>query len=310
MNKSKLCLFSFVVLFSLVGCGESNSSSSSSISSSSSFPTSSSVVSSSSSSSDSTISKYAPVISDDKKTVTYGYYPQTHVSDNATITALDALTSAESNGWYKYNDEYYAKASGNPYTPYDGYVTNFLDGSTQVISDSNYWFKCEPITWKVYASEDGTYSLISNLILKAGDYSTTNNEYTISLVRYWLNDTFYNQAFSLNSSYILPTKISSDVTDNVYILSKDDLFNSNYFADDAARAALVTDYAICKGIAYNSKDTYNAKAGSATYWTSTPDTNHGSNYTYCIADSGRLYDYGVISSTQFGIRPAITIDLN
>ena len=46
-----------------------------------------------------------PVFDDENGTVTYGLYPQTHVNDGDTIAALNALTTADSNGWYLYNDE-------------------------------------------------------------------------------------------------------------------------------------------------------------------------------------------------------------
>ena len=81
-----------------------------------------------------------PILSEDGKTVTYGLYPQTNVDDPDLVSALDKLTNAESNGWYLYNNEYYAKVSA---TPYD---SNYkFDNGTTIVSDTTYWFKCEPI---------------------------------------------------------------------------------------------------------------------------------------------------------------------
>lgn len=57
-----------------------------------------------------------PMFSTKNKTVTYGLYPQKNVNDSSLVSALNALTTPESNGWYLYNDEYYAKLSATPHT--------------------------------------------------------------------------------------------------------------------------------------------------------------------------------------------------
>ena len=57
-----------------------------------------------------------PMFSTKNKTVTYGLYPQKNVNDSSLVSALNALTTPESNGWYLYNNEHYAKLSATPYT--------------------------------------------------------------------------------------------------------------------------------------------------------------------------------------------------
>lgn len=93
-----------------------------------------------------------PVINETNNTLTYGLYPQSHVSDTATIEALDNLTTTESNGWYLYDDEYYVKKTAHPY--YSSYT--FDDGTT-IVTGATYWFKCEPIEWKILSNSDNTY---------------------------------------------------------------------------------------------------------------------------------------------------------
>ncbi len=152
-----------------------------------------------------------PAIDTSKGTLTYGLYPQTHVSDDDTISALDALLTPKSNGYYLYNDEYYAKKAANPY----GSTCAFNDGTT-IRHGASYWFKCEPIEWKILTSGDGTYSLVSTLLLDAHRYGYDSNNYANSEIREWLNDDFLNTAFSLDSSLIQVTSVdnSASTTDS------------------------------------------------------------------------------------------------
>ncbi len=109
-----------------------------------------------------------PSIDVDARTITYGLYPQNHVSDETTIASLNALTTTESNGWYLLDGEYYAKtAIDHFYYDSDGY----FDDGTKIINGSSAWFKCEPIRWKVLSSSDFGYSLVSTVVLDAHRYN-------------------------------------------------------------------------------------------------------------------------------------------
>ena len=204
-----------------------------------------------------------PVIDSENGTLTYGLYPQTRVSDEATLASLNALTSTESNGWYLLNGEYYAKKEAYPYGK--SYV--FDDGTT-IVKGTTYWFKCEPITWKILSSSDGEYSLVSTVLLDVHRYneyySETDengcymNNYENSEIREWLNGDFYNKAFSLGDSIIQTTTVDNSAAttdsssnsyacgnteDKVYLLSYQDYTNTAYFADSTARKCKATDWA-------------------------------------------------------------------
>ena len=139
-----------------------------------------------------------PLLSDDGETVTYGLYPQTNVNDTDLLEALNELTDAESNGWYLYDNEYYAKVAA---TPYDSSYT-FNNGTT-IVSGTTYWFKCEPITWNVLSNNDGEYYILSSVLLDTHRYDASSNNYANSEIRTWLNNDFYNSAFALGNSNIL-----------------------------------------------------------------------------------------------------------
>ncbi len=260
-------------------------------------------------------------------TLTYGLYPQTHVSDASLISTLNTLTTAESNGWYLYDGTYYAKKKASPYS--SSYT--FSDGTT-IVNGTAYWFKCEPIEWKVLSSDNGTYSLVSTVLLDEHQYysSTSDrtingktvypNNYKYSDIRSWLNSDFYNAAFSLNSSYVQTVEVDNSASttdsstnryacentnDKVYLLSYQDYMNTSYFPDDASRYCKLTDYAKANGAYCNtSSGSYN---GNGSYWTRSPYRG-SSDHAWGVYYGGYLIS-NYVRNTCIGVRPAITIKI-
>ncbi len=258
--------------------------------------------------------------------IEYGIYPQTHISDENLITTLNTLTTTESNGWYLYDGDYYAKITAKPYkTSY-----TFDDGTT-ITKGTEYWFKCEPINWKILESNDGEYKLVSSVLLDAHCYysSTSNrtidgstiypNNYKYSDIRAWLNNEFYSKVFSLSlgDSFIQKTvvdnsasttisstnKYASDNTyDKVYLLSYQDYKNSNYFADDAARQCKTTDYARANGCYIYPDSSYK---NNGYYWTRSP--HNGDSYNASSVSSDGDFNYFYVYDTHDGVRPALTV---
>ncbi len=255
-----------------------------------------------------------------KTLLTYGLYPQSRVSDKATIASLNSLTSAESNGWYLLDGEYYAKKEAEPYS--SSYA--FDDGAT-IVSGTTYWFKCDPIEWKILSSESGEYSLVSAALLDAHDYdsSTSNrtidgktvyqNNYEHSGIREWLNGDFYDSAFSLGGSCVLTTTVDNSASttgsssnpyacgntqDKVYLLSYKDYENSDYFADAAARRCKTTDWARASG-AYCDTD-YNGWC-----WTRSPYSSY-SDYAWYVNYGAALY-YRSVHLSGSSVRPSLRI---
>ncbi len=257
----------------------------------------------------------------------YGLYPQTHVNDRDLIAKLFSLKKSEKNGYYFYDGSYYAKKSASPSFSYN----TFSDG-TEIVKGTTYWFKCEPIEWKILSSDNGTYSLVSTVLLDAHQYysSTSNrtidgktvcpNNYKYSDIRSWLNDDFYNAAFSLlDSSYIQTVEVdnSASITnsstnentyentkDKVYLLSYNDYKNASYFPDNASRYCEPTDYAKANGAYCSTSSLYN---GNGWYWTRSP-YGYPSAYAWGVDSNGFLNsDY--VNVTYRGVRPAITIKI-
>ena len=263
-----------------------------------------------------------PTFNAESNTVTYGLYPQTHVSDEDLISSLNELTDAESNGWYLYDGSYYAKKAANPCSS----SYEFDDGAT-IVKGTEYWFRCERIEWKILSSSDGTHSLVSSKLLDAHRYHSSTssrtidgktiyaNNYEHSDVRSWLNGDFYDSAFALDDSLIQTVTVDNsaettdsatneyacnDTQDKVYLLSYRDYENVEYFADDASRVCKPTDWAKANGAAYSSF------SDNGYYLTRSP----GSSYSHSVwnVDSvGDLYDYGGVSNSYPCVRPSLQI---
>ncbi len=234
-----------------------------------------------------------PVVASSGKTVTYGLYPRTKVSGEATIALLNnGKGELQDNGWYYYGGAYYAKNGGT-------------------------WFSCEPINWKiVYPGNKGGF-VVSWLILDYRVYnSTLNNNWENSDLRQWLNNDFYNSAFGLNNSYVqqwvYDNSVSSthvlsngdnpyacsNTTDYVTIMSYSEAFNDDYLTQ-YQRQVEGTEWAKSKGLyVYGENDCSN-------YWTRSPYNvdEHGASYVNFMG--GDVLNYWVTNA--LGIRPFLYV---
>ena len=273
-----------------------------------------------------------PALSEDGKTITYGLYPQTYVYNSSLVTALNKLTTPESNGWYLYNDEYYAKVSAKP----DETSYKFDNGIT-IVRGTTYWFKCEPITWNVLSNNNGEYYILSSVLLDAHCYQSSTSERTIdgktiytnnyeySDIRAWLNNDFYNSAFALDNDNILTTTVDNSAAtttptsnpyacnntqDKVFLPSFQDYKNPSYgfstSIDDPSdtRCCKTTDWARARGAWYN---TYSGATGFyGMYWTRSPQSTYSWYAWYVSVGSLTNYD---ARSENISVRPALSINI-
>lgn len=265
-----------------------------------------------------------------KTYINYGKYPQTVVSDNSLILALNNLTETNSEGYYKYDGNEYAKLTATP----DSGGYKFSD-NTIVVSGTTYYFKVEPIKWRIISNNDGTIQLLSEYIIDSqyyhpnantrtiGGKTIYSNNYEHSYIREWLNNSFYNKAFGTpDQNAILTTLVdnsasttssssnsyaSNNTNDKIYLLSYQDSINSNYgFATSTSsnntRYAVTTDYARAKGAFIDtSTNTY----GNGFWWLRSPNSDY-SNLAYLVLFDGTMTDNGVYHA-YVGVRPALQI---
>lgn len=268
-----------------------------------------------------------PFLSEDCKTITYGLYPQTIVINPDLISSLNSLTMPETNGWYLYNNEYYAKEIARPYL-----VDSAFNNGLEIEYGATYWFKCEPITWNVLYNNDKEYFVVSNVVLDAHCYNEYYtglidghyaNNYEYSEIRSWLNNDFYNSAFALGSINIQTTVVDNSVAtaksysspyacnntqDKVYLPSYKDYTNPEYgfnVAEDihGNRRCLATDWARARGVWYDRGGNY-----GGCYWTRSPGSS-GGHVATGIGYSGSIIINNRIDDTEFGVRPAIVIKI-
>jgi hypothetical protein len=292
------------------------------------------------------------------KTVLMGMYPQSNVTDSELITTLDGLagtlpTSANSQSWADYG--YYISGSvssymwyidiensGNEYrgvyfTSYRPYYTATTSSTSNSYQDDNgyttssvYWFKYEPITWKVLDVQSSSAFLMADLVLDSQDYhySTSNrtidgstvyaNNYKESHIRSWLNDNFYNTAFTAaEKARIQTTTVDNSVastgydpnayacantSDKVFLLSYSETTNASYgLSTTTARQLKPSAYAQSQGV-YT--DTSN---GNSYWWLRSPDL-HNADYARSVNYNGDVYSYNVRNS-YYGVVPALWIYL-
>ena len=273
------------------------------------------------------------IVDSTEGTVTYGLYPQTYVKDDETIKDLGTIQNPNGNLWYRYKGEYYVKVTSSPHHYVDtssseggisistkdsvGYA--FSDG-TEIKNQTDYWFKCEKIRWRVLSSSEGIYSLLSENVLCTSAYDESSNNYEESDVRGWLNDGFLNAAFSSGFSALRETEVDnsasttidsdnnpyasdSKTTDLVYLPSWKEIVG---LSDESDRSAVASDYARALGVDCGIDPDSYSYAGY--YWTRSPDS--------CANNCATVIDYAGSGMTWcsvsgvYGVRPAITVAIS
>lgn len=271
-----------------------------------------------------------------KKWVSYGYY-----------SGDGSYGSMKPGNWmeyadFTYNGTKYRAVTFSQYRPDFTWKTSD-DRSGQVLGDdvytinNVYYFKYEPLKWRVLDPSTGL--VLSENIVDSQAYSSTiysgtgshgyteywndsnhthyANDYATSSIRAWLNDDFYNTAFSsTQKESILVSEIdnkaesaslsrfNSETTyDKVFLLSYNEVQNTAYgFTADrenpSTRQAKGTNYAKCQGYWGTCWNLRTAGVSSDVGCTvSSAGTGNGS-----IWNASRY-----ISIISCGVRPAIKI---
>jgi len=168
----------------------------------------------------------------------------------------------------------------------------------------------EEIQWKVLAIEGYRALVISQYALDCMKYNTsyTGTTWGNCTLRIWLNETFYNTAFSpyhqkliasstitadVNSLY--STSIGNDTTDYVFLLSiaeANDLFFSR-----GLRKCTPTKYAEANGADYS---------GGACWWW-LRSSRKEANCVAIVNSEGSVNESGIYSNYSCAVRPALWI---
>ena len=260
----------------------------------------------------------------------FGEYPQTLKADAVTVGDV-----ADEDGYYLGSDgERYAKVVADPYG--SGYT--FSDGSN-VTSGNTYYFKVEPIRWRILSESDGSAFILADGIIANHYYhhrtsSTTiegetvyANNYKHSDIRAWLNGEFLNTAFGEMAQGLIETaEVDNSVYstgyssnqyacentfDKVFLLSCREVTNSDYgFSSDGedydtARRMTVSDYARSTGVNMDTRSSY---FGCGSWWLRSPRSG-GSNYACHVYSNGAANFVNYVDYDNYGVVPALNITL-
>jgi hypothetical protein len=147
-----------------------------------------------------------------------------------------------------------------------------------------YWFKYEPVTWRVLSRDENKVLLLSNIILDCQHFYHSNdnrtidgkkvfaNNYKESDIRTWINNDFYNMVFNEDEkAKILTTEVDNsseqsynpfsyepnpysceNTNDKMFMLSSKEIQTKAYGfredgGNDPARRFNSTDYAKAQG---------------------------------------------------------------
>ncbi len=304
--------------------------------------------------------------------ILFGSYPQTDVTE-ALGTELNALINVPAFGnlpedWYSY--EYYISGEVSEFMWYkdataaDGahyravYFKEYRPKTTGLEStaknsfqDDNgyatgtvYWFKYEPIKWRILEIDNGEAFLICDSVIDAMEYNSTAstvqidgkniypNNYEYSTIRKWLNENFYSTAFNeLEKELIVLTSVRNDLAsagsenaadyvcnntnDYIFLPSVEELSNSKYsfngqYNNDATREKQVADYALIQGARLIDSD--KTGAWNADWWTRSPgDLDYQNAYYVRIVNyHGVMNSNSKVHQTENGIAPALKIKIN
>ena len=267
-----------------------------------------------------------PFIENGNQYIYFGEYPQTLKQDSVTIIS----TTPDSNGYYLGSDgERYAKVDAKPKSsPY------YFSNKQQIVKGTTYYFKVESIKWRILQVNGTEYKLVTELIIDNQKFHSSTdtrtidgktiyaNNYEHSDIRKWLNEEFYNKAFTkelqayINTTFVdnslastgnaSNSYICNDTYDKVYLLSCKDVTNEEYgFTNDVSRQKQLTDYAKALGCYMDTDTEYYNNGGS---WLRSPSIDDGGT-ARSVNNVGFIRSPWVYGGSV-GVSAAITISLS
>lgn len=245
-------------------------------------------------------------------TVVMGEFPQTLKANDVTVAS-----EADENGYYLGSDgERYARLTATP--------NERNESAKDYVSGDDYYFKVEPIRWKIAKVEDNAYCLVTESTICARIFDQRTNDYTESDIRKWLNGEFLEKSFTDQQFFAIHTtevdnskesyKKGSDKTDLTSVIDRNGVSYKNTFDKVFLQSrgelfygtgAAPTDYALAMGY-------YAEKWEFGTYlqgWTrsSSWDTTNGLKRVMTVCGFTYSYIPTNPASTVMGIRPCIRL---
>ena len=287
--------------------------------------------------------------------ISYGQYPQSRVTDETLLAELEQTEkqwisyeyyindpASQTNGQMhpadfmkyadiEYNGETYRAVTFSRYRPYSTSYPAYPfpvvseQGANGYTTDTVYYFKFEPIRWKVLDADAGLVLSTSALdsqsfhpyLLEGNggyygdpDLTAYASDYVASSIRAWLNQDFYNTAFSTEQKErICETNLFPGKTaDRVFFLSKEEVTNTAYGfgtdnTADVNRIVKSTDYAAAQGCRVSTED---GTAGNVGWWLR--DEPLSSSLAAVCRNNGTVQNNEFVLNTCIGVVPAMQLE--
>ena len=302
--------------------------------------------------------------------IQFGAYPKTREIDSETITALDSRAS----GWHSYR--YYSgtgswsdgnmtakdymmycdvkygssKYRGVKFDTYRPFLTCYASPSNYqqengYTTGTIYWFKYEPLQWKVLDSSEGLVMCVSlidsqaynNYILSSGtdphnftafwgdaEKKHYANDYSNSSLREWLNETFFATAFTENQQNRIAKNHNHQNNDGYYTLTGNTNY-TDYDSDPTNDKIFLLSYDEVRNSSYGFSSDATRQAQGTDYakcqglWVESAGSNQGNSWWWerspgptsddaCdIGSTGDAGDITGVHRTYLGVRPACVI---
>lgn len=246
--------------------------------------------------------------------IDYNYYHKGEMTNFMYYQDIDY----DDDGDYDYRGVYFTKERSEYIQ--NSNVSYANQSKNGYLKDMIYWFSYDPIEWYILADKNDKILIIANCIIDSQEfYSDAEldsfshnggigyaNNYELSNIRKFLNEKFYDTAFTdldknkivtsivdnSSSSYLYGVKsefVCNNTNDKIFLLSEkeyNELLNSN--------VSKGTEYAKCQGLKYST--TYN------NWWLRSAGQFDG-NRTLSITEQAS------VNNVSIGVRPACWITL-
>ena len=282
-----------------------------------------------------------PVIDQEDNYFYLGSYPQKLVTNKTIIDVLDITLddspSKLSEGWSSY--EKYFSSKKTDYILYKDiefnnekyraiYITKNRQSSAQdmtgvseqakngYFTNKIYYFKFEPLRWKILETNENSYLAICDLIIDASELNRTLNDQIVNGNRIYsnnfaystykneeLNGRVYNWIFNDSEKDLILDSYCDDTTSRLFKNNDDTMYKSKLFLaslDEGDKYNLrngvnYTDYAVSQGISTTSK----------VWWSRTADYKnyYGDNHPFCHIFLNDDTNTQWVTDTEYGIRP-------
>lgn len=237
----------------------------------------------------------------------FGKYPQSVKEESVLIN-----NTVNANGYYEGSDgEEYVKIVANPNKKDYQFST-----SETVNGGSEYYFKLEPIRWRIILDDSEGLTLMCDSIIDTKRYDDNSNNYKNSEIRNWLNNQFYNSAFNdIQRNIILGTNVDNSVAStgyptnsNVCANTFDKIYMLSYLEANklSNRKVLASDYSIATGVAIN---TDIASYGNGAWWLRSPHSSTTDPAVRYIGDDGVIKGGRNYGNMHMGIVPVLRIKI-